>query len=102
SWFRYAASPLLNRRVRAVSRDSTGGVSQFSSLVGAFVHGVGERDERMRRLVQDAPPLLNVVAVEPHDERLVGTVPELSEGADDAVRHRVAGGDAAEDVDEHA
>ena len=53
-------------------------------------------------LGEDAPALLDVVAVEAHDERAVLLVAEGVERADDAVGHGVAGGDAAEDVDEDA
>ena len=49
-----------------------------------------------------APALLDVVAVEADDQRLVGLVAEHLQRADDAVGHRVARGDAAEHVDEHA
>src|SRR5699024_2341194 len=49
----------------------------------------------------DAATLLDVVAVETDHERLGRRVAELLQGADDAVGDRVAGGDAAEDVDEH-
>jgi hypothetical protein len=52
--------------------------------------------DRMRR------PLLDVVAVQSYDERLGRRVAEHAERLHDAVGHRVAGGDAAEDVDEHA
>ena len=54
----------------------------------------------MGALLQDAPALLDVVAVEAHDERLGRLVAEGVKRSDDAVGDRVAGGDAAEDVDE--
>ena len=54
------------------------GRSQLGGLLGRCVHRVDDRDERMRRLREDAPPLLDVVAVEPHDERLVRLVAEAS------------------------
>src|SRR6478672_3552909 len=48
-----------------------------------------------------APSLLDVVAVQPDDERLGGLVTQRLERADDAVGDRVARRDPAEDVDEH-
>src|SRR5699024_8682538 len=69
-------------------------------LVGSLVHGSDNGDQRVVRLRQDAPPLLDVVAVETDHQRLVGRVAQLAQGADDAVGHRVTGGDAAADVDE--
>ena len=52
-------------------------------------------------LGQDAPALVDVVAVQPDDQRLVRLVAQHAQRGDDAVGHRVARGDAAEDVDEH-
>src|SRR4051794_17902925 len=75
-------------------------VCEFGGLVGRVVHGVDQRDQRVRGLAEDAASLDDVVAVEPDDQWLVRFVPEHAERRDDAVRHRVAGGDAAEDVDE--
>src|SRR3954452_12716060 len=75
---------------------------QFGGLVGALVHGECEGDQRVVRLGQDASALLDVVAVETHHQRLVGLVAQDLERLHDAVRDRVARGDAAEDVDEHA
>ena len=59
-------------------------------------------DQRVVRLGEDAPALHDVVAVEPHDQRLVGLVAEDLQRLDDAVGDGVAGGDAAENVHEHA
>ena len=56
----------------------------------------------MVRLVEDAASLVDVVAVEADDERLVGLVAEQLERVHDAVGDGVAGGDATEDVHEHA
>jgi hypothetical protein len=55
-------------------------------------------------LVEDLPTLLGVVAVEAHDERLgsLAVALRIVVGLDDAVGDGVAGGDAAEDVDEDA
>src|SRR4051812_11012627 len=75
---------------------------QFGGLVGALVHGECEGDQRVVRLGQDASALLDVVAVETHHQRLVGLVAQDLERLHDAVRDRVARGDAAEDVHEHA
>ena len=75
---------------------------QLGGLVGAGVHGVGLDHQRMVGLGEDAAALLDVVAVEPDDQRLVGLVAEHLQRLDDAVGDRVARGDAAEHVDEHA
>src|SRR3954447_4246064 len=88
--------------VRAGSGGGRGGVGELGGLVRAAVHGVGERDERVRGLGEDPPALLDVVAVEAHHERLGLVVAEDLERRDDAVRPRVARGDAAEDVHEDA
>src|SRR6476646_9150033 len=66
------------------------------------VHGVDDRDERVRRLGQDPASLDDVVAVEPDDEGLGRLVAEDPQRLHDAVGDGVAGGDPAEDVDEHA
>ncbi len=53
--------------------------------------------------VEDLAAQLGVVAVQPHDQRLVDVLAlglEQFQGLHDAVRDGVAGGDAAEDVDE--
>src|SRR6478609_7289116 len=76
--------------------------SQFGGLVGAFVHGESQRHQRVSCLGEDAATLVDVVAVETHHERLVRLVAEDLQRLDDAVRDGVAGGDPAEDVDEHA
>src|SRR6476620_6567828 len=76
--------------------------SQLGGAVGCAVHGVHQRHERVVRVVQDAAPLLDVVAVEAYDERLVRLVAEQLEGVHDAVGDRVARRDATEDVHEDA
>ena len=70
--------------------------------LGGFVHRAHLRHQRVVGLGQDATTLVDVVAVEPHDQRLVRLVAEHLQRRDDAVGHRVARGDAAEHVDEHA
>ena len=84
------------------SPSSFAAFGQLGGLVGALVHGVDLGHQRVVGLGQDAPALLDVVAVEADDQRLVGLVAEDLQRLDDAVGDRVAGGDAAEDVDEHA
>src|SRR5690348_4376532 len=62
-------------------------------------------DHGYRRILQDAPALGRVVAIQPDHDRAVHVVAALGEHADrrdDPVGHRVAGGDPAEDVDQHA
>src|SRR6476469_9774930 len=66
------------------------------------VHRVDHGHQRVVGLGEDPPALLDVVAVEADDERLGGLVAEVLQGGDDAVGHRVARGEATEDVDEHA
>src|SRR4051794_27500575 len=76
-------------------------VCEFGGLVSRVIHGVDQGHQRVRGLGEDAASLDDVVAVEPNDQRLVRLVAEHAERRDDAVRHRVARRDAAEDVDEH-
>src|SRR4051794_5924648 len=75
---------------------------QLGGLAGRVVHGVHHRDQGVVRLGEDPATLVDVVAVQADDERLGGVVAEDLQRLDDAVGHRVAGGDAAEDVDEDA
>src|SRR5690349_8882146 len=90
---------LVSLRKIAISRPRS---SELGGLVGRVVHRVHLGDQRVVRLVEDPATLQHVVAVQPHDQRLGGPVAEDLQGLDDAVGHGVAGGDAAEDVDEHA
>src|SRR5699024_7972375 len=75
---------------------------ELRRLVGAAVHGVDLCDEGVVRLIEDAAPLFDVVAVEPADELLRIVITQDLQGPDDAVGHCVARGDAAEHVDEDA
>src|ERR1700712_70185 len=75
---------------------------ELGGLVGRAVHGVRQRYERMVRFVEDAPALVDVVAVEAYDEGLVGLVAQDLQRVHDAVGNLVARCDAAEHVDEHA
>src|SRR4051794_34058504 len=70
--------------------------------VRGFVHRADLGHQRVVGLGEDATALVDVVAVEAHNQWLVGLIPEDLQRLDDAVGHRVAGGDAAEHVDEHA
>src|SRR6478736_614938 len=83
------------------SRVVEGGEGQFGGLVGAGVHGLGLDHQRVVRLVQDPPALLHVVPVQPDHQWLGLLLAEHLQRADDAVGHRVAGGDPAEHVHEH-
>ncbi|CCH78022.1 Predicted hydrolase or acyltransferase (modular protein) [Nostocoides japonicum T1-X7] len=74
---------------------------QLGGLGRGAVHGLFDDHERVRELAQDPAALVDVVAVEPDDERLGRLVTDRLEGADDAVGDGVTGGDATEDVDEH-
>src|SRR5689334_10531043 len=77
-------------------------VRQLGGFVGTGVHGLGLDDQWMVGLGQDAPALVDVVAVEADDQRLVGLVAEDLQRVDDAVGDGVATCDAAEHVDEDA
>src|SRR3712207_4899550 len=66
------------------------------------VHRVHQGHQRVVGLGEDPPALLDVVAVEPDDQRLGRLVAEQLQRVHDAVGDRVAGGDPAEDVDEDA
>src|SRR6188508_1433658 len=77
------------------------GVGELGRLVGAAVHRVRDRDQRVAGLGEDATTLEHVVAVQAHDQRLGGLVAEDLEGRDDAVGYGVARRDATEDVDEN-
>src|SRR5690606_16707470 len=87
--------------ISLVRSGSGGSVGELGGLVGAAVHRLGEGHERVVGLGEDATTLLDVVAVEAHNERLVGCVAERREGLNDAVGDLVARRDAAEDVHEH-
>src|SRR5690606_7109694 len=86
------SSPLLLRR------------GQLRGLRGGAVHGLHLAHRRVRPLGEDRAAQLGVVAVQPHHQRLghvVAAALQQLQGLHDAVGHRVAGGDSAEDVDEH-
>src|SRR5690242_20410387 len=81
------------------------GASQFGGPLGRTVHRRYLLDHADGRLVQDAPAFGGGVPVQPDHDRPVHVIPALgqhADGRDDAVGHRVAGGDPAEDVYEHA
>src|ERR1700754_3668119 len=75
---------------------------KLSGAIGRVVHRVHLGDQGVVRLVEDPAALEHVVAVQPHDQRLRRAVAEDLQRLDDAVRDRVAGRDATEDVHEHA
>src|SRR3954454_11349849 len=75
---------------------------ELGRLAGGTVHGVHEGDEGVGGLGEDPPALHDVVAVQPDDERLGRLVAEDLQRVHDAVGDRVARGDPAEHVDEHA
>ena len=49
---------------------------ELGGLVGRAVHGVHQRHQRVVGVVEDPSALLDVVAVEPYDERLVRLGPD--------------------------
>src|ERR1700748_3495451 len=78
---------------------------QLGGAPGGIVHGRYLLDHADTRLVGGPAALGRVVAVQPDHDRVADLLAPLTQHADrghDAVGHRVAGGDAAEDVDEHA
>src|SRR5437763_7416341 len=75
---------------------------ELGGLVRRTVHCVHHGDQRVVRLREDAVAFFDVVAVQTDDQRLAGLGTQDLQRLDDAGRDRVAGGDAAEDVDEHA
>src|SRR5918998_6187877 len=66
------------------------------------VHRVHQGHQRVVGLGEDAAAPLDVVAVEPDDQRLGRLVAEQLQRVHDAVGDFVAGGGTAEDVDEDA
>ena len=68
---------------------------------GRPVHRFFHVDERVRGLLEDRAALLDLIAVQAHNQRLGGRVAQRLERADNTAGDLVAGGNAAEDVDEH-
>src|ERR1039457_5864968 len=78
---------------------------KFGGPAGRAVHRRYLLDHADGRLVKDPPGLGGVVPGNPDHDRAVDRLPALGQHADrrdDPVSYRVAGGDAAEDVHEHA
>src|ERR1700754_1803545 len=78
---------------------------QLGGPPGGIVHGRYLLDHADPGFVEDPAALGRVVAVQPHHDRvadLLAALPEHADRGHDAVGDRVAGGDAAEHVDEHA
>src|SRR4051794_8739719 len=75
---------------------------EFGGPARGAVHRVDHGHQRVVGLGEDAPALLDVVAVETHHQRLGPPLARVLQGRDEAVGDGVAGGDAAEDVDEPA
>src|SRR5882724_3705885 len=78
---------------------------EFGGPIGRGVHGVHQLHARQGGVDEDAAARFGVVAVQPDHDRLVHrftAIAQQVEGLHDAVGDRVARGDAAEDVDEHA
>src|SRR6201996_1066478 len=86
----------------AIGLSVLSGVRQLGGFVGGFVHRRDHGHQRMVGLGEDPPAFVDVVAVEPDDQRLVCVVTEDFERLDDSVRDGVTRGDATEDVHEHA
>src|SRR5215207_4231506 len=92
--------------VKKIAISVLSGLRDFGGLgsgdVGGFVHRADLRHQRMVRLGKDPTALVDVVAVEPDDQRLGRGVTKDLERVDNSVRDRVARRDAAEHVHEHA
>src|SRR5215213_804659 len=88
--------------LRFLSAEGGLGGGEFGGPACGAVHRVDHGHQGVIGLGEDPAALLDVVAVEPDDQRLGRLVAEVVQGRDDAVRHGVAGGDPAEDVDEDA
>src|SRR5215208_6419786 len=75
--------------VKKIAMSVLSGLSGFGSFsgrdVGGFVHRADLGYERVVGLGEDATALVDVVAVEPHYQRLAGRVAEDLQRADDAV-----------------
>src|SRR5947209_6843560 len=74
---------------RACDRHGSG-ARQLGGLVGGLVHRRHRRHQWVVGLGQDATALFDVVAVEPHHQRLVGLGAEDFQRLDDPGGHRVA------------
>src|SRR5688500_2786533 len=86
---------LSSRKIAIALRVPCSGLrGQLGGLAGRAVHGRLDRHQRVVGLGEDPAALLDVVAVQPDDERLRGLVTECLQRADDPVGHGVAGGDA--------
>src|SRR5581483_2014995 len=89
----------------AISCSRRGRGGQLGGAPRRVVHGPDLLDHGDPGLVEYPPPLGGVVAVEPDHDRVPNLLAALAEHPDrghDPVRHRVAGGDPAEHVDQHA
>src|SRR5262245_144422 len=78
---------------------------ELSGALGGAVHRVDPLHERIVEAVQDGPAGFGIVAVQAYDQRLgdrLAAFAQQRQRLQDAVGDRVARGDAAEDVDEHA
>src|SRR6185437_15384366 len=105
--------PWIRTRLRSVRKIATScslrGASrtrpgQLGRPPRRAIHRVLLLDDRQGGVVQDLPALGRLVAIQPDHDRAVDRLPALAQqgqGGDDAVGHRVTGGDPAEDVHEH-
>src|SRR3712207_3459769 len=94
----------LESLVSQIAMSSLPRSRELGGALGRSVHRVDPLHQRVVRPVEDGAAGLGVVAVEAHHERLgdlLAALTEQGERLDDAVGDLVAGGDAAEDVDEH-
>src|SRR3712207_5583387 len=74
----------------SLSGFGSGAVGELRGLVGRAVHRVDQRDQGVIQLLEDRAALLDVVAVQPDDQRLAGLVAEDLQRALDAVGDLVA------------
>src|SRR5690348_14465227 len=103
-WIMIRLSPVRKIAI-SCSRRGLGAGSQLGGAAGGTVHGVVLLDHGEPRPIQDRPAFRGVVPVQPDHDRAVDLLATRAEHAQrryDPVRHLIAGGDAAEHVDEHA
>src|ERR1039458_8746278 len=97
------SGPTRSGPIDPVPIDRLPGGGQLRGAARRIVHGGDLFDHGQACFVQDAASLGCVVTVQPHHDRVVhllAALPEQADGGNDAFRDRVAGGDAAEHVDQ--
>src|ERR1039457_475058 len=97
------SGPTRSGPIDPVPIDRLPGGGQLRGAARRVVHGCDLFDHGQACFLEDAASLGCVVTVQPHHDRvihLLAALPEQADGGNDAFRDRVAGGDAAEHVDQ--